>query len=155
MIFECLIVFYGWLEIFWYLEHLVSQMYLRNWWVNEYSPALEFPKNYLNFSESCLESISNWKRFNANENKARTIPAGTYLSKVNNRNSRTMWENSSNLTIKTPEGRQCRRSGAFVVNSVQISLIVLALPLFNLVNAIYFIFRIYFKWTSSRFLSRW
>ena len=34
------------------------------------------------------------------------IPAGIYLLKVNNRNTRTRCEICSKLTIKTPEGRQ-------------------------------------------------
>ena len=40
-------------------------------------------------------------------------PAGIYLLKVNNRNSRTRCEICSKLTIKTPGRRQWRRSGSF------------------------------------------
>ena len=46
-------------------------------------------------------------------------PAGDYMVKVNNRNTRTRCEICSKLTIKTPEWRQwCqqRRSGVFIVN---------------------------------------
>ena len=39
-----------------------------------------------------------------------------YMFKVNNRNIRARYEICSNLTIKTPERRLCRRSGVFIVN---------------------------------------
>ena len=45
--------------------------------------------------------------------------------KVNNRNTRTMFEICSKLTIKTLERRQWRRSGVFIINFEQISHIVL------------------------------
>ena len=46
----------------------------------------------------------------------RTVyPAGNYMFKVNNRNTKTRCEICSKLTIKTPERRQWRRSGVFVV----------------------------------------
>ena len=48
-------------------------------------------------------------------------PVGIYLFKVNNRNSRARWEICSKLTIKTPEQRQWRRSGVFIVNFEHIS----------------------------------
>ena len=38
------------------------------------------------------------------------------MLKVNNRNTRTMSEICSKLTIKTPEQRHLRRSGVFIVN---------------------------------------
>ena len=43
-------------------------------------------------------------------------PAGNYMFKLNNRNTRTRCEICSKLTIKTPESRQWRRSGVFIVN---------------------------------------
>ena len=43
-------------------------------------------------------------------------PAGIYLLKVNNKNTRTRCELCSKLTIKTPELRHWRRSGVFIVN---------------------------------------
>ena len=43
-------------------------------------------------------------------------PAGNYMFKVNNRYTRTKSEISSKLTIKTPERRQWRCAGVFVVN---------------------------------------
>ena len=45
-----------------------------------------------------------------------SVPAGIYLLKVNNRNTRTRCEICSKLTIKTSERRQWRRSGVFIVN---------------------------------------
>ena len=42
-------------------------------------------------------------------------PASNYMLKVNNRNTRTRYEICSKLTIKTPERRQWRRSGVFIV----------------------------------------
>ena len=55
----------------------------------------------------------------------RTFPAGIYLLKVNNRNSRTRCEICSKLIIKIPERRQWRRSGIFIVNFEHISHLVL------------------------------
>ena len=43
-------------------------------------------------------------------------PAGNYLLKVNNRNTRTRCEICSKLAIKTPEPRQWHRSVVFTVN---------------------------------------
>ena len=51
----------------------------------------------------------------ANEN-FNNYPAGIYLLKVKNRNTRTRCEICSKLTIKLPERRQWRRSGIFIVN---------------------------------------
>ena len=44
-------------------------------------------------------------------------PAGNYMFKVNNENTRTRCETRSKLTIKTP----WRRSGVFIVNVKHIS----------------------------------
>ena len=61
-----------------------------------------------------------------------SIPAGNYMFKVNNRNTRTMWELCSKLTIKAPERRQWRRSGVFIVNFEHISHLVLVFLLLTL-----------------------
>ena len=45
-----------------------------------------------------------------------TIPAGNYMFGVNNRNTRTMCEICSKLTIKITEQRHRRCSGIFIVN---------------------------------------
>ena len=58
-------------------------------------------------------------------------PAGIYLLKVNNRNTRTRCEICSKSTIKTPE-RQWRRSGVFTVNFEHISQLVLVFLLLTL-----------------------
>ena len=55
-----------------------------------------------------------------------------YLLKVNNRNTRTRCEICSKLTIKTPEWRQYRRSGVFIVNFEHISHFVLMFLLLTL-----------------------
>ena len=49
------------------------------------------------------------------------FPAGNYMFKVNNRNSKTGCEIYSRLTIKTPERHHCGRSGVFIVNFDHIS----------------------------------
>ena len=48
-------------------------------------------------------------------------PAGIYLLKVNNRNTRTRCEICSKLTIKIPERRQWRLSGVFIFNFEHVS----------------------------------
>ena len=58
--------------------------------------------------------------------------AGIYLLKVNNRNTRTRCEIYSKLTIKTPERRQWRRSGVFIVNFEYISRLALVFLLLTL-----------------------
>ena len=44
------------------------------------------------------------------------IPVGIYLLRVNTRNTWTRCEICSKLTITTPDRRQWRRSGVFIVN---------------------------------------
>ena len=61
-----------------------------------------------------------------------TYPAGIYLLKVNNRNTRTRCVICSKLTIKTPERRHKRRSGVFIVNFEHISHLVLVFLLLTL-----------------------
>ena len=51
-------------------------------------------------------------------------PAGIYLLKVNNINTRTMCEICTKL-IETPERRHWRRSGVFIVNFEHILHLVL------------------------------
>ena len=60
------------------------------------------------------------------------FPAGIYLLKVNDRNSRTRCEICSKLTIKIPERRQWRRSGIFIVNFEHILHLVLVFLLLTL-----------------------
>ena len=64
--------------------------------------------------------------------------AGTYMFKVNNRNTKTRCKICLKLTIKTPEWRQWRRSGVFIVNFKHISrlvLLFLSLTLSSLISA--------------------
>ena len=60
------------------------------------------------------------------------FPAGIYVLKVNNRNTRTSCEICSKLTIKTPERRHCRCSGVFIVNFEHISHLALVFLLLTL-----------------------
>ena len=57
---------------------------------------------------------------------------GTYLFKVNNGNTRAMFEVCSKFKSKTPKWHHWRRSGAFIVNFEQISHIILVFPLLTL-----------------------
>ena len=59
-------------------------------------------------------------------------PAGNYVFKVNNRNTRTRSEICSKLTINTPEWRHWRRSGVFIVKYEYISHLVLVFLLLTL-----------------------
>ena len=56
-----------------------------------------------------------------NFNEAKSCPPNIYLFKVNNRKIRKMCETCSKLIIKTPERRQRRRSGVFIVTFELIS----------------------------------
>ena len=60
------------------------------------------------------------------------VPAGIYLFKVNNRNTRTRCELCSKLTIKISERHHWRRSVVFVVNFEHISHLFLVLQLLTL-----------------------
>ena len=53
--------------------------------------------------------------------KGNSFLAGSYLPRVNNRNTRTRFEICSKLTIKTTERRQWRHSRVFIVNFEHIS----------------------------------
>ena len=44
-----------------------------------------------------------------------------YMFQVNNRNTRTMYEICSKLTMKTPERRHWRHLGVFVVNIEEVN----------------------------------
>ena len=63
----------------------------------------------------------------------RNVTAGIYLFKVKNRDTRTMCEISSNLTIKTP---QQRHSGVFIVNFEHILHIVSVFPSVTLCSSV-------------------
>ena len=59
-------------------------------------------------------------------------PAGYYMFKDNNRNTKTRCEICSELTMNTPERRHWRRSGVFIVNFEHISHLALVFLLLNL-----------------------
>ena len=61
-----------------------------------------------------------------------SIPVDIYLFKVNNKNTRTRCEICSKLTMKTPERRQWRCSGVFIVNFEHISHLILVFLLLTL-----------------------
>ena len=58
--------------------------------------------------------------------------AGNYMLKVNSRDTRTMYEICSKLTMKTQEQRYWRRSGVFIVNFEHISHLTLGFLLLTL-----------------------
>ena len=59
-------------------------------------------------------------------------PAGNYMFKVNNRNTRARCEICSKLTIKTPERPHLHCSDVFIVNFEHISHLVLVFLLLTL-----------------------
>ena len=67
-----------------------------------------------------------------NDRSVSSNPAGIYLLKVNNRNTRTRCEIYSKLTIKIPERLQWHRSGIVIVNFQRILLLVLVFLLLTL-----------------------
>ena len=60
--------------------------------------------------------IAPLKSFKKPKKMTDALPAGNYMFKVNNRNTSTRCEICSKLTITTPEQRQWRRSGVFIIN---------------------------------------
>ena len=58
--------------------------------------------------------------------------ADIYIFKVNNKNTRARLEICSQLPIKTPERRQWRRSGVFIVNFEYILHLVLVFLMLTL-----------------------
>ena len=66
------------------------------------------------------------------EDKEPTYPAGNYIFKVNNRNTRTRCAICSKLTINIPERRHWGRSGIFIVNFEYILQLVLLFLLLTL-----------------------
>ena len=80
-------------------------------------------------SEGIFSVEQLWKWFWKKPN-----PAGNYMFKVNNKNTRTRCEICSKLAIKKPERRQWHRSAVFIVNSEHISLLVLVFLWLTLVG---------------------
>ena len=80
------------------------------------------------FLQSSIFSFSSWLSLGL---PTSISPAGIYLIKVNNRNTRARCEVCSKLIIKTPERRQWRHSGVFIVNFEHISHLVLVFSIGN------------------------
>ena len=59
-------------------------------------------------------------------------PAGNYMFKGNNKNTRTRCKICSELTIKTPDQSQWFRSAVFIGNFEHMSHLVLVFPLLTL-----------------------
>ena len=57
-------------------------------------------------TKPCLRLHEQPSHLNKKEDLARSFPAGIYLLKINNKNTRTRREICSKLTIKTPERHQ-------------------------------------------------
>ena len=64
--------------------------------------------------------------------RIKRIPAGIYVLKVSNNNTRTRCEICSKLRIKGPERRHWRRSGVFILNFEHIPHLVLVFLLLTL-----------------------
>ena len=73
-----------------------------------------------------------WENVAEKSSPKSNVPAGIYLFKINNANIRTVSEIYSKLPVTKPEWRHWSRSGIFIVNFEQISLIVLMFPLLTL-----------------------
>ena len=106
-------------SLFSWFNHLLDQ--LRFSWVPLYHYTITITL-YQRFSP--LLSISPWKMFDRNNIRWAihgSIAAGNYMFKVNDRSTRRRCEIFSKLTKKTPERRQWRRFGVFIVNFEHIS----------------------------------
>ena len=87
----------------------------------------------INFVQSIfLETFCFITLVNARPKFIEYLPSRQSLFKVNNKNTRTWCELCSKLTMKTPERRQWRCSGVFIVNFEHISLLVLVFLMLTL-----------------------
>ena len=73
-----------------------------------------------------------FKKSNFSFNFASSNPAGNYMFKADNRNTRTGCEICSKLTLKIPEQCHWRRSDIFIANFEHISHLVLVFLLLTL-----------------------
>ena len=73
-----------------------------------------------------------WENVAEKSSPKSNVPAGIYLFKINNANIRTVSEICTKLPVTKPEWRHWSRSGIFIVNFEEISLIVLMFPLLTL-----------------------
>ena len=93
-----------------------------NFYKNSFFPSAILKWNNLDSNSRNPENSGNFKN-NIHKfirpkpsNFFNCCPAGIYLLKVNNRNTRTRCEICLKLTKNTPERRHWRRSGVFIVN---------------------------------------
>ena len=63
-----------------------------------------------------MRQINSFDQFKRSVRQWVSNPAGNYMFKVTNKNTRARCEICSKLTIKTPERRHWRRSDVFIVN---------------------------------------
>ena len=96
--------------------------------------ALLLQSNRLNGTMSTLafRLKSVWWVGKLNSEVIRPNPVGINMVRVNNKNTNTMCEICSKLTLKKPERRQWRRSGVFIVNFEHILHLVIVLLLLSL-----------------------
>ena len=76
--------------------------------------SLKFAEDFLVVS-GCIK-LKNWAEM---DKEWSWIPVGVYLFTVNNKNTKTICKICSKIIIKTPERRQWRRSGVFIVDFKQ------------------------------------
>ena len=104
----------------------------RNQWIclicNTVVGKTQPPESYFNRFQRNLKTLDNFRL----KWVKRRNPAGIFLLKVNNRNTRTRQEICSNFTIKTPTRCYWRRSIVFIVNFEYISQLVLVFLLLTL-----------------------
>ena len=99
------------------------------WWISissairYYISVFDFEEPYINSDGKTITKMSIWIFHSFYSTELQNVfvdfchyPAGIHLLKVNRRNTRPRCETCSKSTIKTPDWRQWRRSGAFIVN---------------------------------------
>ena len=91
---------------------------------------LEYKKHYFDSIKVAYSFSPVTSLYGKSSGSYSSFPAGIYLFKVNNGNTKTKCEIFAELTIKTPpEWRQWSRSGDFIVNFEHITTPVFPLNL--------------------------
>ena len=122
---------YLWFNIFakWHFLSIKDFFSRDVWETSYYAQKLQIVKNVWNYSIPSKTHFTSFLMFCRNAYIDKNYPAGNCIF---NRNTRTRCELCSKLTIKTPERRQWRRSGVFIVNFEHISHLVLVFLLLTL-----------------------